>query len=170
MWSCADTLAPHIPANQYYPGFHAMWCSSFLSCPPCFLSWKMVAVEMGVQCGIFLRTQGSVVLSCHLKVSRARVNDSTGTSNRCYFLIMLDLMLNPRHFVSGFQVKSGTCILLVVLEEWLNLHILWRGSSARLWVSYRVSGETPLQLSLSSEKIQRKLEDFLLICTSKWLL
>lgn len=77
----------------------------------------MVAVEMGVQCGIFLRTQGSVVLSCHLKVSGARVNYSTGTSNLCYFLIMLDLMLSPRHFVSGLQVSSGTCILLVVLEE-----------------------------------------------------
>lgn len=97
----------------------SMQCGVVHSSPanPISCHGRVVAVEMGVQCGIFLRTQGSVVLSCHLKVSGARVNYSTGTSNLCYFLIMLDLMLSPRHFVSGLQVSSGTCILLVVLEE-----------------------------------------------------
>lgn len=46
-----------------------------------------------------------------------RICDSAGTSsNLSYFLIKLNEMLNPRHFVPGHQVKTGNCILVVVLE------------------------------------------------------
>lgn len=67
---------------------------------PAYRPGKMVVIEIGVQCVNFLRTYGSLVLSHHLKVSRARVHDPTGTcSNISYFLIRLDLTLILRHFV-----------------------------------------------------------------------
>lgn len=56
------------------------------------------------------------MLRCHLRASGVRVRDSAGTSsNLSYFLIKLHVMLSLRCFVLGHQVKTGNCILVVVL-------------------------------------------------------
>lgn len=58
---------------------------------------------------------GGTMLGCHLRASGVTVCDSAGTcSNLSYFLIKLDMMLNPRYFVPGHKVNTGNCILVIL--------------------------------------------------------
>lgn len=65
----------------------------------------------------FQKPEGSLVLGCHLRASGVRVGDSAGTcSNLSYFLIKAKCDTKSQAFVPRQQVKTGNCILAVVLE------------------------------------------------------
>lgn len=79
---------------------------------------------------------------------------SPGTcSSLNYVSSGLDLTLNFGHFFPELQVKDGNCIHVVLGEKFC---FFFRGSSAYLQGSCYASGESPIQLSLSSEETAKE--------------